>query len=82
MSLKNKQLGGGDTHFYSQQSRRQRQDLCEFEVSLVYRETSRTVRATQKNCLKKQTRASKTAQQYNYVPLSSQSWNNMGGGEN
>ena len=34
--------------------RRQRQvDLCEFEASLVYRVSSRTARATQRNPVKK-----------------------------
>jgi hypothetical protein len=34
--------------------RRQRQtDLCEFKTSLVYIVSSRTTRATQRNCFKK-----------------------------
>jgi hypothetical protein len=37
--------------------RRQRQvDLCEFEASLVYRLSSRTARATQKNLVSKKPR--------------------------
>ena len=37
-------------HTFNPALRRQRQtDLCEFEASLVYRASSRTVRATQKN---------------------------------
>jgi hypothetical protein len=36
------------THLSSQQRQRQA-DLCEFETSLIYRMSSRTARATQRN---------------------------------
>ena len=45
---------------------RQRQaDLSEFEASLVYRVSSRTSRATQRNPVSKKTRKKKTANKEN-----------------
>jgi hypothetical protein len=44
--------------------RRQRQvDLCKFKASLVYRVSSRTARATQKNPVSTNTKQNKTKQQ-------------------
>ena len=46
----------GMAHTFNPSTWRQRQaDLCEFEVSLVYRVSSRTVRDTQRNAVSKQT---------------------------
>ena len=44
------ELGGGDAHLEIPTLGRQRQvDLCEFKASLIYRASSRTGRATQRN---------------------------------
>ena len=41
-------------HAFNSSTRRERQvDLCEFKASLVYRASSRTARATQRNPLSK-----------------------------
>ena len=55
---------GSGTHLLIPEFRRQRQvNLCELEASLVYRASSRTARATQRNLVlqsNKQTKGKKT----------------------
>ena len=46
-------LGGGGTNFNSSTQWQKQADLCEFKVSVVYIDSSRTDRYTRKTCLKK-----------------------------
>jgi hypothetical protein len=55
--------GGGGTRLQSQHSGRKGWQISEFEASLVYRMSSRTARATQRNSiLKNKTKQNKTKQ--------------------
>ena len=58
-------------HIFNPSTRDRDRLISEFEVGLVYRVSSRTARAMQRNCLKKTTKKLKTISYSNYVCLKS-----------
>lgn len=55
LSRRNKRLGSGETHFHPALRRQSQADLCDLQVSLVYRVSFKIARATERNVVSKQT---------------------------